>query len=458
MRKHLIALLALPALLLMLGPATPAPAQSTHRVYLPTVRGSGTESVFGIEMYRLSAARGIDLVTTSGTRWVRRNALLWKDVEPVRGGGYKWDHPSVRELEQELIRANQLGIKVVLITRGSPAWAVAPYKADCGPINPGAYEDFARFMAEAVKRFSVPPYNLEYWEIGNEPDAPLVENDNVYGCWGIEGDPYYGGRAYGEMLKVVVPAMKAANPSIKVLNGGLMLDNLFKEGESPNTHGRFFEGVLLAGGGPHIDIISFHTYVFFRSPGQPALGPREDWRVSYLRDLMRRYQVPERPMMRTESALLCVAVTPECRWAQADLVGRVYARTVRDGLMATVWYIYDNDSFHNTALIEPSDVWMPRPAYFAYRHTAKTLSGASYVGPIPNLPAAAEGYVFQKGAQTIYIYWTDSSAGVRFSIPVPQGAQVTCTDRDGGRQPCAPSGGALALTAQVSPAFVSVGP
>ncbi|HMQ35013.1 MAG TPA: hypothetical protein PKD53_30120, partial [Chloroflexaceae bacterium] len=260
------------------------------------------------------------------------------------------------------------------------------------------------------------------------------------------------------MLKVVVPAMKAANPTIKVLNGGLLLDRPYKEGDGSSTLGRFFEGVLVAGGGPHIDIVSFHTYVFFRAAGQPALGPREDWRVAYLRDLMRRYQLPERPMMRTESALLCVAVTPECRWAQADLVGRTYAHTVRDGLMATVWYIYDNDSFHNTALIEPSDVWVPRPAYFAYRHTARTLSGASYVGPIPNLPAAAEGYVFRNGAQTIYIYWTDSPAGVRFAIPVRPGAGVICTDRDGGRMPCAPAGGALALTAQISPAFVTVGP
>lgn len=460
MRKQILALFTLLALFALLALPTVAPAQSPAgtRIFLPVLGTAGTASVFGLEMHRLDAARGIDLVTTSGTRWVRRNGLLWKEVEPVRGGGYSWDSPAIKELEQELIRASQLGIDLILIVRGSPAWAVAPHTADCAPINPQAYGDFARFMAAAVQRYSGPPYNLKYWELGNEPDAPIAGADNVYGCWGVEGDPYYGGRAYGEMLKVVVPAMKAVNPGVQVLNGGLLLDRPYEVGKPESLLGRFFEGVLVAGGGPYIDLISFHTYVFFRTPGQPALGPRDDWRVGYLRELMGRYKLPAKGLIRTESALLCVAVTPECRWAQADLVGRTYARTVRDDVLATVWYVYDNDSFHNTALIEPYDVWVPRPAYFAYRHTARMLSGATYLGPIPGLPAAAEGYVFVRGTQTVYIYWSDDPAGAGFSLPVPAGARVACSDRDGGPVPCEPANGTLSLSAQTSPAFVSVGP
>jgi hypothetical protein len=459
MRKHLFALLLLAALLAPIAAPMPAPAQDSgvSKVYLPSVRGSGNGPVFGIEMARLSAERGIDLVTTSGSRWVRRNALPWKLIEPAPGGGYSWDHPLVQQLEQDMIRASQLGINLVLVVNGSPAWAVIPHKADCAPINAQFYGDYARFLAAATARYSQPPYNVKYWELTNEPDAPLSPTDNVFGCWGIAGDPYFGGQAFGEMLKVAVPAMKAVNPTIQVLNGGLMLDQPYVEGVSPNTMGRFFEGVLLAGAGPLIDIVSFHTYVFFRTPGQPALGPREDWRVGYLRELMRRYKVPERPLMRTETALLCVVVTPECRWAQADLVGRSYARTLRDGVMATIWYIYDQDGFHNTALIEPSDVWVPRPAYFAFRHAARMLNGASYIGPIPGLPAAAEGYMFSKGGKVIYVYWTDEPAGVSFALPITASGPVVCTDRDGGPVTCAVAGGVLPLTAQVSPAFVSVG-
>jgi hypothetical protein len=454
-----LALVLLTTLAAGLAGAAP-PAQSpAQRVFLPqVVHSDAAPSIFGLEMSRVNAERGLDLVKTTNTRWVRRGTLRWNLVEPVEDGGYVWDHPWTRALEEDMITASQNGLNLIVPVISSPTWATAPYTVDCAPINPAKVEKFARFMAAAVERYSAPPFNIRYWEIGNEPDAPIFKNDSGFGCWGVEGDPYFGGRAFGEMLKVVVPAMKAVNPDLKILNGGLMLDRPYVAGDSTTTIGRFFEGMLLAGAGPHIDLLSFHTYVFYRTPGQPALGGREDWRIDYLRELTRRYQVPNLPLIRTETALLCVAVTPECRWAQADLVGRTYARTMRDGLLATIWYQYDSDSFHNTALIEPSDIWVPRPAYFAYRHTGRLLSGARYAGPIPGLPAAVEGYQFTRGAQTIAIYWTDDPAGVSFTIPVAAGARVSCTNRDGGPMACAPASGVLSLTAEVSPAFVVATP
>lgn len=457
--RHTFALLALAALAAVLLAPSSAPAQTSkpRRLYLPALAGgSHSGSTFGIEMLNLSAHRGLDLVTATETRWVRRNALLWKDVEPVPGGGYNWDHPSVKGLEGEMVRASQLGINLVLIVRGSPGWAVAPNTAGCAPINPRRYADFARFMAAVVARYAEPPYNLRYIEIGNEPDAPIRADDFVFGCWGDAKDPYFGGGAYGEMLKVVAPAMKAANRNVFVLNGGLLLDHPYVEGKSTTTLARFFEGVLRAGAGPHIDIISFHTYVYWRAPDQPPLGPREDWRIAYLQGLLKTYGQPAKPMIRTEAALLCPEPSPECRWAQADLVARTYARTVRDELIATLWYIYDDDGYHNTALIEPYDVWVPRPAYFAYRHAARMFNGAAYLGPIPGLPPAAEGYAFRRDGETVYVYWTDDVWGAPFTIRIPEGASASCTDRDGGPVACAPQGGVLRLTAQVSPAFVVV--
>jgi alpha-L-arabinofuranosidase len=83
-------------------------------------------------------------------------------------------------------------------------------------------------MHDAVERYSAPPYNVKYWEIYNEPDAPKNTNEPpygmIYGCWGISGDTYFGGEAYGEMLKVVYPYIKSANSSAQVLVGGLLLD------------------------------------------------------------------------------------------------------------------------------------------------------------------------------------------------------------------------------------------
>lgn len=457
--RHTIALLALAACAALLLAPLPAPAQTArpHSVFLPLLTGGDhSGSTFGIEMLNLGAHRGLDLVSATETRWVRRNALLWKEIEPVAGGGYTWDHPHVQSLEAEMVRASQLGINLVLIVRGSPGWAVTPHTAGCAPINPLRYGDFARFMAAVVERYAAPPYNLRYIELGNEPDAPIRGDDFVFGCWGNPKDPYFGGGAYGEMLKAVVPAMKAANRSIFVLNGGLLLDHPYVEGKSTTALGRFFEGMLRAGAGPHIDIVSFHSYIYWRTPDQPPLGPREDWRIKYLQGLLQAYGQPVKPMMRTEAALLCTEPSPECRWAQADLVARTYARTERDQLLATLWYIYDDDGYHNTALIEPLDVWVPRPAYFAYRHAARMFNGAEYLGPIPGLPPSAEGYAFRRGGEMVYVYWTDDVWGAPFTLQVPAGATVGCTDRDGGPVPCAPEDGVLKLTAQVSPAFVSV--
>jgi alpha-L-arabinofuranosidase len=115
-------------------------------------------------------------------------------------------------------------------------------------------------MAEVVRRYSRAPYNVLYWEIGNEPDAYIFPNDSVYGCWGVKDDPYYGGEAYGRMLTAVAAAMKAVNPNVKILNGGLLLDKAYSSADPATRSGRFFEGVLRAGAGPAIDILSFHSY------------------------------------------------------------------------------------------------------------------------------------------------------------------------------------------------------
>ena len=443
-------------MLLVLTLSKASTAAPGEKLYLPMIYyNSSVETVIGIEMSSLSAARGLDLMLTSGTRWVRRNALLWSEIEPVEGAGYRWDGVETALLETEMIVASAGKLQLILVVRSSPNWAVAPYSAECGPVNSSKRVAFARFMAAAVARYSVPPYNVRYWEIGNEPDATLIADDFVYGCWGIEGDPYFGGRQYGTTLKAVYQAMNKTNPAIKVLNGGLLLDKPYDPRNPATTPGRFFEGMLEAGAGNSFDIISFHTYNYYAANDQP-FGPSTDWRISYLTDLLRRYSIPPKPLMRTETALLCVEVTPECRWAQADYVARTFVYTLRDGLLANIWYVYDNDSYHNTGMIEQSDVFVPRPAYFAYRHTARLLNTAQYIGSEVGLPPNVNAHRLQRGTTTILAYWVDAELSVPFSIPVPVGSRVSCTDRDGGALVCPINDGQISLTATRSPAFVVV--
>jgi hypothetical protein len=429
--------------------ASAADAQA-YRVYLPSTLAQ-TQPIFGLDTTSLTPERGLDGLLALGTSWVRAGNLLWRDIEPVEGGEYHWDAPSVRLTEQDMLTASAHSLKLILIIRSSPAWATAPYRVDCAPINPAKYARFAAFLAAAVDRYSQPPYNVQFWEIGNEPDAPIFPNDSGFGCWGVTGDPYYGGRAYGEMLKIVYPAMKARAAQISVLNGGLLLDKPYNPADGTGRMARFLEGMFVAGAGSSFDILSFHSYSYYNDTVDGTRGA-SDWKVGYLRGLMDRYGVARKPMINTEAALLCTISTPTCSEAQADAIGRYYVRAIVDGLLGHLWYIYDSDDFNYTALVEPSDVSVQRQAYQSYRHVAALLNGARLLGPLTGQAAGVEGYRFTSGERTVTVFWSDSEQIA--VIPSQVGADVNCTDRGGEPIVCANADGAVQLVTRSGPVFV----
>lgn len=456
LRPALLILLTLLTIAASLSAPVQTQAQLQPRLYLPYISSPKEPSIFGLEVRSLGPERGLDLLTSAGTDWVRRNSLRWAHVEPNRGEGYTWDAPRVQQLEKEMILASERGLNFILVVNGSPTWAVTPYVADCAPINPQFYSDYAKFLTAVVERYSKPPYNVKYWEIGNEPDATIFTSNSGFGCWGDKNDPYYGGEAFGRMMRAVVPAMRRANPSIKILNGGLLLYRPYDPNDPDTRPGRFFEGMLRVGAGEMFDIVSFHTYDYYSVGGVMPFGNRVDWRVGYLRDLLRKYNLPAKPMIRTEAGLLCPSalINSECRWYQADYVARLYVRSLRDDLMASLWYAYDSDSFHNTAMIEPDSPWVPRQTYFAYRHVSTLLSRARYLGPIESLPDSVEGYRLETPKGIVFAFWADN-APTTISLPV-RSSKAVCTDRDGGQLPCTISDGQLRITAGVSPSFVLV--
>jgi hypothetical protein len=421
-------------------------------IYLPIIQSAAAQpaplpsSVFGMVMTTIAPQRGLDSAAAAGVRWIRsNNNLLWRDVEPVEGKGYRWDAPSIRIFEQEILRANQQKLKFILVVRGSPRWATTPYKADCAPIHPDKYGRFASFLAAAVARYSKPPYNVTYWQIGNEPDAFIFSRDSGYGCWGVKTDPYYGGRAYGDMLKAVYPAIKAANPAVQVMHGSLLLDRPYNPEKGSGLSARFLEGVFLAGAANAFDILPYNVYFW----GEDLQSP--DWKTPYLQNLQQAYNVPPKPMMITEAGILC---DPGCPLTQAYAVGRYYARGLANNLLGVLWYIYDSDDFHNTALIDPDNIAQSRPAYYAYKHAAAQLTGAAYAGALAGQSAGVEGYRFTRTDAVVIVLWADRARQV--NIPVAQGVMVTCTAWDGGALPCSNASGTVALTADQRPMYVVI--
>ena len=168
--------------------ATPGPFPTPQT--LPTRPASGPtttppapplEPIPGIELNRMDQP-SVDLVAQANGYWVRRNALKWSDVEPEEGSR-NW--AAVSGLEQEIQTVMQQGLGLVLVVRSTPAWAQQKSGYLCGPVSSDKLNSFADFMYEAVQRYSVPPYNVKYWELWNEPDIDpsLVDQDSEYGCW-----------------------------------------------------------------------------------------------------------------------------------------------------------------------------------------------------------------------------------------------------------------------------------
>jgi hypothetical protein len=251
----------------------PASAAASQFNLLPIVYRPASLSVFGVEMEDISIAGGLELIDKAGTYWVRHNSLYWPDAEPVEGERH-WD--DLKDLEEQLIAANERNLQVILVVRGTPSWAQMVEGSICGPIKEEKLQAFASFLHDAVERYSQSPYFVKYWEIGNEPDAPVSFQAEPFGCWGDQGDSYFGGGYYAEMLKLAYPAIKSAAPQAVVLLGGLLLDcDPVNPPEDPPgsgelkdcTSSQFLEGIP-EWWGDYFDMVSFHAYDYYEMPGK----------------------------------------------------------------------------------------------------------------------------------------------------------------------------------------------
>jgi len=133
---------------------------------------------------------------------------------------------------------------VFLLSSGGPDSSIASFSNTAA-----AYQTFATYAANLVARYP----DVTYWELWNEVDACQPNNcsTDIFGDY--NGQSYYQqGQYYAQMLAKAVPAMKAVNPNIKILIGGL--------GGIDTTSTSFVQGVADGGGLPYIDIWNIHVY------------------------------------------------------------------------------------------------------------------------------------------------------------------------------------------------------
>jgi len=403
-------------------PEDKQPAEASIKLFLPFLYyDSPSYPMFGVEMERISVDAGLDEMVDSNTYWVRKNALMWSEVEPTQGSR-NWN--AVSDLETQLINASQNNMEVILIVRSTPDWAQYYPGLPCGPMRSEYFDDFAKFMGDAVARYSKAPYNVKYYEIWNEPDAPAGTNpDSLFGCWHDNNQPAFAGTHYGNMLKVVYPTMKSANPTVQVLVGGLLLDcdpNNPPDGKNCEVS-RFLERVLQAGAGNSFDGVSFHAYDFFFNGTGLGQYSNSNWhsawnttgpvlikKVNYLNYVLNLYNVGNKYLINTEVALICYqyGTEPYCseptfQDTKAFYAVQGYVAAFVAKLKANLWYSING--FRGSGLFWAGLV--PTPSYYAYNFMSNLLHDARSVKEINNYPSV-KAYEFPMGNQRIWVLWS----------------------------------------------------
>ncbi|MBN1537133.1 MAG: hypothetical protein JW908_10415 [Anaerolineales bacterium] len=485
-----LAILVVALGLMQVSPATTQsiPAASddieepNYVTYLPALFWPRNENVLGMQMSYIGASGGLNKIAETNTFWVGGVPVLWSEVEGTRGV-YNWTTTDQRANQWKY--ASIEGLKIIGNVRSTPSWARLYSKYYCGPMQSQYFDEFADFMYQVVKRYSGAPYNVMYWEIWNEPDvAPSqvgTNYDSQFGCWGNTNDSYYGGGYYADMLKVVYPAIKSANPKVQVLVGGLLM-NCDPNKSTSCKETKFFEGILRNNGGPYFDGVSFHAYDYYSytwgttydynvgkyqnntnwSSQWNTTGPVLIEKTNYLRSVLSNYGVTGKYLLNTEVALncrICTGVnvspynenpTPAFETTKAYYITQAYAAAINIGLKANLWYSLLGWPEQNTELLN-ADL-TEREGFVAYRVACQKLAGASSLGEITGSDVSSttgiKGYKFNYRNRKIWVVWSLDGNNHPVTL-TSSGTLVAVTDALGNPQPVS-----TALTITIKPLYI----
>jgi hypothetical protein len=215
-RQHVLSLLiAAAAAVAFAAPATARAAAPEPGVVLSDVPGAG--STVDTAFAQASAL---------GSSWVRV-FMSWRDVQPTAGG---YDGGILKEWDAIVSRANNAGLKLLIVIFHSPAWASGSADPNTPPRDPQALAGFLRFLASRYAG------RVAAYEVWNEEDEREF--------WSTGPDP----ARYAAMLKAAYPAVKVADASAKVIFGGMV-----------GNHYDFLQKVYDAGAKGSFDAVGVHT-------------------------------------------------------------------------------------------------------------------------------------------------------------------------------------------------------
>ena len=396
--------------------------------------------------------------------------IHWRSLQTNEGDPIQWSQ--LADFENELLSLKAAGITPLVTITDSPAWAtIADYT--CGAVRTEKFPAFADFMRQLVARYSSPEFNVHNWELGNEPDVDpvLVPKDSPFGCWGDNMDPYYGGRHYGEMLKVVTPVIKQADALAKVWIGGLLLD---RPNTPPNPNcglpdcGRpelFLKGILVAGASPYFDILAYHAYSVYTNEIKDhdndltlsqwyPLGGLVLGKARFLRQITQTYGV-DKPLVINEVSLTCPEYLAWCNppgdsfyQMQADFLVRSFTRALAENITGFYWYTLEGPGWRNSGLLNNGT---PNPSFNAYKQLIQRLQNTHYIRSV-NYNSGIEAYEFDTRQQIIHVLWAKTDQIINLQIP---GAKfIAAYLRDGDPISPTPVGSDYELSVGFSPIYI----
>lgn len=442
----------------------------TNSIFVPLVNNRHwPANPFGFETSRIPESGLQTRARELNSRWIRLNGVSWMSVQPNQGDPYNWT--ALAHFESELLASNRLGLTPIVTINRSPRWATIIPDA-CGAIRADRFSDFANFMEALVARYSQAPFNVKYWEMFNEVDVEFQDvplKDHVIGCWGDRNDPYFGGRHYGNMLKVVTPAIKRADPEAKVLAGALILIRPNTQWQYVGKPENFLPGVLEAGAAPYFDILSFHAHGWYWFWPLQDNGPTDDWtpygstidaKATFFKQILSRYGV-SKPLFMNESAFICPDINDEYRAKctnppasffdeQANYVIRGYSASLVAGVSMIAWYTLDEQGWGSSGLLDPQ--LNPRPVFRAYHTLIDQLNGAALPGTAANYGDGVRGWRFRVGSNYVDVVYA-SFVGTK-AISWPAASHIAMFDRFG--QPLQPgfTNGNASYNVTTQPVFI----
>ncbi|MCB9125533.1 MAG: hypothetical protein H6643_13630 [Caldilineaceae bacterium] len=417
------------ALTLAITAVAPASAQEPAAepgnetpLYLPSILDNKcyqlrTLSRYGVQLYGATGESTIlhnDLVA-SGASFIR-NEISWAGAEPTNTTPDKYNWAGIDSVAAVV---GQGCYNMVMTILGNPLWAAPDVE---GVIPAENLPEFAEFMGALVERYDGDGVDdapgspqILYFELYNEPDAGPAGSMQRWGEHGKE---------YAAMLKAIYPAMKAANPKVNVVFGGIAYDFFTDtDPENPADNGpfvrKFLDDVLANGAGPYFDIMNYHFYPLFGvnwTDDYLMDGPSLVKKTDAIRAVLQKYGV-NKPIIITEMGWHNNAMYPHgSDVLQVRMVVQLYAQSIVAGIpMSTWWPLSDIGGAYlqDSGLVTYADedtAPVRKPAYTVFQVLTRELANVRFVKRIVEKEWTNNVvYEFYDVAnqRTIYVAWTN---------------------------------------------------